>query len=275
MEIYQTFCERYFLSVFPDTGQLLPLSPSIDLAVQGILLGREYSTLSAILRPAFYDLARAPLFDYEPKPTRKHSATNTSQGLDPLESGTILRQAITNDAVQGETLHPLARLPSRDLIALLDLQKRLSLTWDGIFDALNYICRTDRCRSTHCAKVQAIKMECPYDPILGVQHILDRTAFTKSYCEEAAKGGQTPVESRTGWNLGRYQRLAWSLRWRQYIGDLGFQNRTVMFIRIFNNSRLILDCSDFSEDPLCACCYLYVLCISTWNQSESRLLITM
>lgn len=186
MEIYQT-CERYFLSVFPDTGQLLPLSPSIDLAVQGILLGREYSTLSAILRPAFYDLARAPLFDYEPKPTRKHSATNTSQGLDPLESGTILRQAITNDAVQGETLHPLARLPSRDLIALLDLQKRLSLTWDGIFDALNYICRTDRCRSTHCAKVQAIKMECPYDPILGIQHILDRTAFTKSYCEEAAK----------------------------------------------------------------------------------------
>ena len=186
MEIYQTFCENYFLKTYPDSPQSLPASPSVNLAVQGILLGREYAALSAILRPAFYDLARAPLWD-KPKPICSGSDTDVDEDIVMPDSDTSTHEVDHDETEQEGALHPLTKLSQNDLIELLELQKRLSVTWDRIFNIMNYVCNTDKCKARHTPKVRDIKSEGPYDPILGIERLLDHTPFKKSYCDVAAQ----------------------------------------------------------------------------------------
>lgn len=186
MDIYQTFCENYFRKTYPDSPQSLPPSSPVNLAVQGILLGRKYATLSAILRPAFYDLARAPLWD-KPKPICSESDTDVDEDIIMPDSDTSTPETDHDETEQGVALHPLTKLSQNDLIELIELQKRLSVTWDSILNIMNYVCNTDKCKARHTPKVGYIKSDNPYDPILGIERLLDHTPFKTSYCDVAAR----------------------------------------------------------------------------------------
>lgn len=163
--LYGVYCEKYILDLFPDNWSTArPMSIlTLENAVQGVLLGSEYCNLSEILRPAFYDLIRAPIFQLD-----ENAGDAASKA----------RQAALRKLLE--------TLPARHLVTLLDLQKRLVSVWSEILGILRYNCKTATCNKMHWARAEEVQKRLPYDPIQGIQ-IIHTMQFSAIYCEEAAK----------------------------------------------------------------------------------------
>lgn len=192
MGIYIKFCKNYISALYPDEWLSIPVTPSIEHAVQGVLLGKSYCNfIGSILRPAFYDLARAPLLSGPLLVNERNDAVQDpvqTPGPGADDAATTSQVTVGRKSQKPAERKELEKLTATDLVTLLDLQKRLALTWDDILPILKFTCRTAKCITAHDGPdVRAIKQEYPYDPIMGIRQLLNRTAFNTLYCSKAAK----------------------------------------------------------------------------------------
>lgn len=176
---YSDFCTKYILDLIPD--RMPGAEPAnIPLLVKGVTLGREYGALSAILRPAFYGLARTKTADDE-------SEDYPCQYVNCND----LRDDSDNETVNGHAkrpFSPMEKLQKRDLVILLDIQQRLIFGWNRIMGILDSKCDTALCQKRHQGKVEDIRSGLFLDPIRGVDMILSSpNIFATAYCAESRK----------------------------------------------------------------------------------------
>ena len=145
------------------------------LLVKGVTLARSYDDLSALLRPAFYDLARS----LPPDDDNDSDSDDEYGDLDSDDDETV-----DSDAKKPS---PLKKLDSGDLIILLDIQKRLVLAWTHVEGLMEYKCNSGQCHKKHFGRIASWRREMPFDPIRGVHAILSSANVfsTSTYCAES------------------------------------------------------------------------------------------
>lgn len=170
---YVEFCIKYILGLLPDR---MPGENAANraLVVKGVKLARRYPGLSAILRPAFYDLARLWPADDDDDDDGQYDDVSVVDDDDKTVNG---------DAKKASALE---KLESIDLVLLLDIQKRLVFAWNDIVDIMEYKCDTALCHKHHLSRVQHIRRAMAFDPIRGIHMILaSPPVFAKAYCAES------------------------------------------------------------------------------------------
>lgn len=159
--------------------------PTTDVAnrallVKGVKLACSYVDLSALLRPAFYDLARS----LPPDNDDSDSDDDNDDEYGDLNSDDD--QTLNSDAPKPS---PLKKLDSGDLVILLDIQKRLVLAWNDVEDLMEYKCNTEQCHKKHIGRIFSFRRKMPFDPIRGVHAILASTKVfsATTYCTESTE----------------------------------------------------------------------------------------
>lgn len=103
--LFRDYAAKTLETIFSDNLDHLS-TEQIPYAAQAVVLGRRWN-LPRILKRAFYELARTPILGYE----------------DP-------NYCASEDDRDGEMHLGIYSLTSEDLVRLLNVQKKLGLTWD-------------------------------------------------------------------------------------------------------------------------------------------------
>jgi len=156
---YYDFCVQFLCQLFP---KAIPTVPDVSPhAAYGVILGREHG-IKEILPRAFYDLARS-----QPR------AVGVDNGV----------------AVEPDS----PTIDIKDMHCLLDVQKRLVMSWDEIVakseptcvTATRYDCGTAHRLTTILAST---RKRYPLDPMVGIREILKTKLVSKEgYCEAASE----------------------------------------------------------------------------------------
>lgn len=174
---YENFCTKFIMNLLPDR---LPTTDTTNLTllVKGVKLARSYDTLSTILRPAFYGLARS-----WPPGSDGYESESDDEYVDPMSDD--------DETVNGDAEKPsaLEKLDSADLVILLDIQKRLVFAWNDIEDLMEYKCNNAQCNKLHLGRMRHIRREMPFDPVRGVHSILSSSHVfsATNYCAESTR----------------------------------------------------------------------------------------
>lgn len=157
---YRKFSETYLKKMFEDSWESIPLDPS-PYAARALIIGTRYG-LESILRRCYYDLART-----HPIPI-------------PIAD-------VVDDS--NPSVIDLQRANSTIFFYLLNAQRHLALAWDKIRWALTdeKFCNVVDCTSRHSVHTfvgsKTAKMDHPFDPITGMNAMLETASEKTGYCE--------------------------------------------------------------------------------------------
>ncbi|KAH9474361.1 hypothetical protein JR316_0012819 [Psilocybe cubensis] len=161
---YSKFSEMYLKTMFDDSFESIPPNPS-PYAARALILGDCYG-LQDIKRRCFYDLAR----------THPIAIPTEDDASDCVPSASDIDDA--NSTI---------------LIDLLNIQRRLALSWDSIYLAIDEgkFCDIPSCTHRHCAAdlvgLKAAKIQHPFDPITAMNVMLATASQKKSSCKVQKK----------------------------------------------------------------------------------------
>ncbi|KAF8965743.1 hypothetical protein BDZ97DRAFT_2074519 [Flammula alnicola] len=142
-------------ALFPDIPAKITAHNSPH-AIEALMLARAHK-LSKVLWCTFYQLAR------------------TSSKIVP---------ASETGAGAADTPDPLEGLAAKDLVLLLDLQKKLALRWDAIIPIAESTCAHQKCtEALRPNTVLALRKDHLFDPIFGINKLLKQNWGSKGFCE--------------------------------------------------------------------------------------------
>jgi len=146
--LYAKQAQRAILVLFPDEPNKVALY-NLSFIVEATKLGRIHTGLQGLLRCTFYHLARK---------TFKREAGDPDYDGERLES-----------------------LPGSELVILLELQRQLASSWDGISTILqaNCACNPKCSRQPLSATTRNIYL---FDPIHGINKVIKQDWISNGFC---------------------------------------------------------------------------------------------
>ncbi|KAF8965737.1 hypothetical protein BDZ97DRAFT_753832 [Flammula alnicola] len=141
-------------ALFPDIPAKITARNSPH-AIEALILARAHD-LSKVLRCTFYQLART---------SSKIVATSETDSGD-------------------DTPDPLERLTAKDLVLLLDLQKKLALRWDAIIPIVEPTCACPKCVEARKPNTAlALRKDHLFDPISGSTSSSNRIGCQRAFAK--------------------------------------------------------------------------------------------